>query len=171
MNGHPLACLAIAALGLAGTLAGGDAAFAQAPGPSVDEIVRALQPQPAATRGMGRNLKVERAQIDLTVEFDFDSARLRSESLPVLERLGAAMKSDALGKLRFRIEGHTDGAGSADYNLKLSNRRAQAVGDFLGAQGVPRARLESVGKGASEPLIAADPLAPANRRVRVVTID
>jgi outer membrane protein OmpA-like peptidoglycan-associated protein len=81
------------------------------------------------------------------------------------------MKSDGLKGLRFRIEGHTDAVGSPDYNMKLSNRRAQSVGDFLGVQGVDQARLESVGKGASEPIVPADPLAAANRRVRIVTIE
>jgi outer membrane protein OmpA-like peptidoglycan-associated protein len=146
-------------------------AIAQSSGPSVDDMVRALKPPPVRSRGLGRSLMVERAQIDLTVEFDFDSARLRPESLPLLDRLSSAMKSDGLKGLRFRIEGHTDAVGSPDYNMKLSNRRAQTVGDFLGVQGVDQARLESVGKGASEPIVLADPLAAANRRVRIVTIE
>lgn len=146
-------------------------AVAQSTGPSVDDLVRALKPPPVRSRSLGRSLMVERAQIDLTVEFDFDSARLRPESQPLLERLASAMNSDGLRGLRFRIEGHTDAVGSADYNMRLSNRRAQSVGDFLGFRGVDQARLESVGKGASELIVPTDPLAGANRRVRIVTIE
>ena len=146
-------------------------AIAQSNSPSIDDMVRALKPPPVRSRSLGRSLIVERAQIDLTVEFDFDSARLRPESQPLLERLASAMKSDGLRGLRFRIEGHTDAVGSPDYNMKLSNRRAQSVGDFLGVQGVDQARLESVGKGAGEPIVPGDPQAAANRRVRIVTIE
>jgi outer membrane protein OmpA-like peptidoglycan-associated protein len=145
--------------------------IAQSAGPSVDDMVRSLKPPPVRTRGLGRSLMVEPAQIDLTVEFDFNSARLRAESQPILGRLASAMKSDGLRGLRFRIEGHTDAVGSLDYNMKLSNRRAQTVGNFLVVQGVDQARLESVGKGASEPIVQTDPLAAANRRVRIVTIE
>jgi OOP family OmpA-OmpF porin len=166
-----LTVLMLAACIIALNPGGISSAIAQSTGPSVDDMVRALKPPPVRSRGLGRSLKVERAQIDLTVEFDFDSARLRPESQPLLERLASAMKSDGLRDLRFRIEGHTDAVGSAEYNMRLSNRRAQSVGDFLGFRGVDQARLESVGKGASEPIVSTDPLAAANRRVRIVTIE
>ena len=137
---------------------------------SVDDFVKALKPE-VRTRGLGRNLKVEPARIDVTVNFDFDSARLRPESLPQLERLGAAMRTDALQAFRFRIEGHTDAKGSDRYNEALSARRAQAVVDFLVSQGVGAQRLSPVGMGFSELLDTADPLAARNRRVRVQTLD
>ena len=137
---------------------------------SVDDFIKALKPE-VRTRGLGRNLKVEPARIDVTVNFDFDSARLRPESLPQLERLGAAMRTDTLLSLRFRIEGHTDAKGSERYNEVLSARRAQAVVDFLVSQGVGAQRLSPVGMGFSELLDTADPLAARNRRVRVQTLD
>lgn len=137
---------------------------------SVDDFVKALKPE-VRTRGLGRNLKVEPARIDVTVNFVFDSAQLRPESLPQLERLAAAMRTDALTALRFRIEGHTDAKGSERYNEALSARRAQAVVDFLGTQGVGAQRLSPVGMGFSELLDPADLLAARNRRVRVQTLD
>ena len=45
------------------------------------------------------------------------------------------------------IEGHTDSVGSAAYNLKLSDRRAKSVYDYLTSRGVDPARLSSIGKG------------------------
>jgi len=137
---------------------------------SVDDFVRALKP-PARTRGLGRNLKIEPARIDVTVNFDFDSAQLKPDSLPQLERLAAAMRSDALTPLMFRIEGHTDAKGSARYNETLSERRAQAVVDFLARQGVAAERLKSAGMGFADLLDPSDPLSARNRRVRVLTLD
>jgi outer membrane protein OmpA-like peptidoglycan-associated protein len=169
MKHRAIAILVLASCMITLGTSGGVYAIAQPNSPSVDDMVRALKPPKVISRSLGRNLQAERAQIDLTVEFDFDSARLRSESLPLLERLSTAMRSEALNGLRFRIEGHTDAVGTADYNMKLSNRRALTIEEFLGSQGVDRKRLESVGKGASELLVPADPLSATNRRVRVVT--
>ena len=133
---------------------------------TVDDFVNALAPKPR-TRSLGRNLKVEPSRIDMTVNFDFDSARLQPESKPMLERLATALRTDQLVNLRFHIEGHTDAKGTVRYNDALSQRRAQAVTDFLSQQGVQHTRLIPVGKGFSELLDPNDPTAARNRRVRV----
>ena len=112
-----------------------------------------------------------RPSVSLSIEFDFDSARVRSQSLPVLNNLAQALKSPALKDARFLIEGHTDAAGRADYNQRLSAQRAQAVSSWLVAQGVSATRLSAVGKGSSELANASDPTAAANRRVRIVNLD
>jgi outer membrane protein OmpA-like peptidoglycan-associated protein len=133
---------------------------------TVDDFVNALTPKPR-TRSLGRNIKVEPSRIDMTVNFDFDSARLQPESKPMLERLATALRTDQLLNLRFHIEGHTDAKGTVRYNDALSQRRAQAVVEFLSQNGVQTARLIPVGKGFSELLDANDPTAARNRRVRV----
>lgn len=144
--------------------------------PSVQDFVNALKPA-STTRGLGRNLTVEPARveraprIDITVGFDFDSYRIQADSKPTLQNLATAMKSDDLSRLRFRIEGHTDAKGNARYNDALSARRARSVLEFLTDQGVPGDRLSSIGKGASEPLLAEDVYSAKNRRVRVSVID
>ena len=143
---------------------------------SVQDFVNALRPA-ANTRSLGRNLTVEAAKpeppprIDITVGFDFDSSRIQSDSKPDLQNLAIAMKSDDLSRLRFRIEGHTDAKGNARYNDALSERRARSVLEFLTEQGVSGDRLTSIGKGASEPLIADDVYSAKNRRVRVSVVD
>ena len=53
---------------------------------------------------------------------------------------------------KIRIEGHTDSRGGADYNRKLSDKRAAAVRDFLIEKGVEAERLESIGYGEDKPL-------------------
>jgi outer membrane protein OmpA-like peptidoglycan-associated protein len=67
------------------------------------------------------------------------------------------------------IEGHTDSRGADDYNMRLSRRRAEAVRDFLVAQGVPGSRLQAVGLGEAMPIASNDtPEGRANnRRVEV----
>jgi len=135
---------------------------------SVDELVEKLSPAPPATRGL-RNLVPEPRSIDLIVQFDFDSARIQAASIPLLDNLAGAMRSERLSSLRFRVEGHTDARGSAAYNLRLSQRRAEAVIAHLSAAGVDRARLAAEGRGASELLRPDQPNAVENRRVRVTT--
>ena len=146
--------------------------WAQAPRAdvSVDEIVNALTPAPR-TRSLTRNLKVEPAKIDLTIQFDFNSTRINDDSRPQLERLAQALQHERLASMRFQIEGHTDAQGSAAYNLSLSSRRAEAVLAFLSQQGVDKDKLQALGKGFSDLLDPAEPKAAKNRRVRIVTLE
>jgi outer membrane protein OmpA-like peptidoglycan-associated protein len=99
--------------------------------------------------------------------FDFDEATLKPESGPALAQLKDALAADA--SLDVDIEGHTDNAGGDAYNLALSERRAEAVVDWLTANGIEAARLTPVGKGEAEPVAdnaTADGRA-LNRRVEV----
>jgi outer membrane protein OmpA-like peptidoglycan-associated protein len=137
---------------------------------SVDDIVNALSPAPR-TRSLTRNLKVEPAKIDLTIQFDFDSARIKDDSRPQLERLAQALQHERLASMRFQIEGHTDAQGSAAYNLSLSGRRADSVLAFLSQQGVAKDKLQALGKGSSDLLEPAEPRSPKNRRVRILTLE
>ncbi len=137
---------------------------------SVEELVDQLAPARALTRGL-RNLVPEKRQIDLVINFDFDSARLQAASKPLLEKLAEALGSDRLQALRFKVEGHTDAQGSAAYNEALSARRAQSVLAFLQTSGVAAGRLQAEGRGATELLDPAHPQAPENRRVRISTVD
>ena len=137
---------------------------------SVEEIVQALTPQPK-TRSLSRNMKVEPAKIDLTINFDFDSAKLKEESKPQLERLAQALRTERLAALKFQIEGHTDAQGTAAYNDALSTRRAASVVSFLSQSGVESQRLQSVGKGFTDLLEPSDPKSPKNRRVRILTLE
>ncbi len=125
----------------------------------------------ATVAGAVPEAPVARPSLSLSIQFDFDSARIRPESLVALGNLAAALDSAALLPSRFVIEGHTDAKGSADYNRKLSDQRAAAVKDVLIAKGVAGARLVSVGKGSSEPANASAPLAAENRRVKIVNLD
>ena len=82
------------------------------------------------------------------VHFEFDSARLTSQAKSVLDRATSAINS-APGTVS--VEGHTDSTGSDDYNLGLSQRRAQSVVDYLVSQGVSSSKLQAKGFGESSP--------------------
>ncbi len=133
---------------------------------SPEQLIEKLAPPAPSTRSL-RNISPRPVTIDLSIHFDFDSANLQAGSKPLLDNLALAMNSDRLSALQFRVEGHTDAKGKADYNLQLSNRRAQAVVDYLSQAQVAATRLQAQGKGASELLMPDRPLASENRRVRI----
>jgi outer membrane protein OmpA-like peptidoglycan-associated protein/tetratricopeptide (TPR) repeat protein len=86
--------------------------------------------------------------------FDFDKATLKKESTAELEKLLSIMND--VPNLKIEISGHTDSKGSADYNKKLSERRAKAVVDYLVAKGVSSDRLRYAGYGMDRPLVSND---------------
>lgn len=112
----------------------------------------------------------EAPSLSLAILFDFGAARIQAASVPTLENLATAMQASELAASRFRVEGHTDAKGAAAVNLRLSRARADEVRRFLVAHGVAAERLQSVGLGSSQPADPADPLAAANRRVRIVAL-
>ena len=83
------------------------------------------------------------------VHFDFDRYTLRPEALRVLEQAVGAMKEDAT--LRLTVEGNTCSIGTAEYNLALGERRANAVRDYLTQNGVAATRLQTVSYGEEKP--------------------
>ena len=109
--------------------------------------------------------------MSLLIQFDFNSVKVKPESQQALSNLAQALQSKELVDSKFAVEGHTDAKGRADYNLKLSQQRADAVRAFLASNGVVDARLQAVGKGSSELANTADPLAAENRRVRIVNLN
>ncbi|HEX4348411.1 MAG TPA: OmpA family protein [Vicinamibacterales bacterium] len=83
------------------------------------------------------------------VHFDFDRYTLRPEATRLLDDAVAAMRDDA--SLRIEIEGHTCNIGTAEYNLALGDRRANAVRDYLVSRGVTADRLRTVSYGEERP--------------------
>jgi len=151
-------------------------AFSQAPAPikkaTANDLVDKLAPaedQPK-TRSMGnRNLIPQPKSIDLVIQFDLDSAKLKPDSNPLLSSLVEAMKNERLAAIKFKVEGHTDAQGSEQHNLKLSQSRAESVMAYLTSQGVDKERLAGEGKGFSDLLLPEKPKAAENRRVRITT--
>ncbi len=107
---------------------------------------------------------------NLLITFATGSAELTPETIQVLHTVAKALQGDKLAGFGFRIEGHADPRGSDDYNLKLSQERAQSVVSYLSSKlGVLPERLVPVGKGSTELLNPDKPDAVENRRVTIVT--
>lgn len=165
--------LVLGALSFVGDPAPYQASAQPIPALKAEEIIERLAPPPAPrTRSLGtRAFKLEPRTIDFQIGFDFDSARIRPDSIAQLDEIARALQAERLSELRFRVEGHTDAAGTAAYNDSLSERRARAVVEFLTARHIDADRLKPEGRGMRELAEPRNPLSAANRRVRIVTID
>ena len=100
--------------------------------------------------------QVQKITLDSKVLFDFDKAVLKPEGK-------AAIDAQVVGKLAqvtkldvVLVTGHTDRIGTDEYNQKLSERRADAVRDYLVSKGVDKAKIETIGLGEKQPLVQCD---------------
>lgn len=103
------------------------------------------------------------------IYFDFDKADLKPESQPQIDQLAALLKDNP--GLEVLIVGHTDGKGAFDYNLSLSQRRAQAVVDALASgSSIKVNRLTPAGAGMASPVATnrTEDGRSRNRRVEIV---
>jgi peptidoglycan-associated lipoprotein len=83
------------------------------------------------------------------VHFDFDRYTLRPEATRILDEAVSALSEDP--NHRIEIEGHTCNIGTAEYNLALGDRRANAVRDYLTSRGVSADRLRTISYGEERP--------------------
>ena len=109
--------------------------------------------------------------IDLTIYFDYNSAKITPQSIPTLVKLGQALLHKDLKAGTFLVGGHTDARGSDHYNLTLSQRRAKAVKHFLMESfNIAPAKLVAVGFGEEELKDVDYPESGENRRVQVTNL-
>ncbi|EJC85652.1 outer membrane protein/peptidoglycan-associated (lipo)protein [Rhizobium leguminosarum bv. trifolii WSM2297] len=107
--------------------------------------------------------------IPVPITFDFNKSSFTAIGTEAAQELLEALKEQKPG--RVILVGHTDRRGGDDYNQKLSERRAQAVADFLKSHGID-ATIDAEGRGASEPVdvtatenLTEDDVDALNRRV------
>ena len=105
------------------------------------------------------------------VNFDFDKAVIRPEDYPRLDENVEALKKWGDGDVE--VAGHTCNIGTDAYNLGLSQRRANAVREYLISKGIPAERLTAKGYGESRPAVSNDTIEgrAQNRRVELVRQD
>lgn len=117
-----------------------------------------------ATRDTARGLIVNMSD----VLFDFDKATLKPEFKEKLARISGILL--AYPSLHLSVEGHTDSIGSDDYNQKLSERRADAVRDYLVTNSINPNNIIAKGMGKTDPVASNDTAAgrQQNRRVEMV---
>ena len=105
------------------------------------------------------------------VYFDFDKATIKPEGKAVLNEAAALLKTH--DRVVVEVAGHTDSVGTDSYNQGLSERRANAVKDYLTAQGIKASRLTARGYGESRPVASndTDEGRAENRRVELIVLD
>ena len=114
--------------------------------------------------GSGTKLRMPDDQL-----FAYDSADLQPGAIAQLQKLGTLIKRNP--KATFSVEGYTDSLGAPDYNLELSQRRADSVKQYLvDVMGINPAQIETKGYGASRFLIAPRPV-PVNSPEEQIEIE
>jgi outer membrane protein OmpA-like peptidoglycan-associated protein len=144
--------------------------------PSAEDIATKLH---GAARSWGSDRSItntkagpdDAAAIDLTINFEFNSATLTADGAILVGNLGRALKDPRLAGKRFRIEGHTDAVGGDAFNQRLSEQRAGTVrSQLITGHAITASQLEVMGYGESRLLDSSQPTSGVNRRVRVVNL-
>ena len=109
--------------------------------------------------------------IDLDIQFDYNSADISTTSMPSVQALGKALSNPNLRGSTFVVAGHTDAIGGEAYNQDLSERRADSIKRYLTEKyGIAGSDLVTVGYGKDKPKDPNAPMDPINRRVQVVNM-
>jgi len=106
-----------------------------------------------------------------SIRFDFDKANIKPECRDILNRIAGIMMT--LKGYTIAVYGYTDDVGTRAYNLQLSQRRAEAVRDFLVQAGISATVMSTKGFGKSDPRVPGDSeqARAANRRVEIAIVD
>lgn len=136
--------------------------------PSNDKAAAASREDALQHMGFKRTEEGWLYNIGGKILFDTASDALDAESQAVTERLGKGLH--ALGIDHLRVEGHTDNVGTAQFNMNLSLRRANAVAAALSAYGLPLSAMSVRGMGKERPVVENDTSEGRmqNRRVAVI---
>ena len=170
------------------TQAGETAGDPNAPRVSATRGFSLSRPEPASTRPapkanaprannrrrtasqQARPAVAQPGRADLRVAFGPGSSTLSPSAQARVRALAEALRRPQLASMRLRIEGHTDSDGGRALNQTLSQKRAQAVADYLISLGIAPTRLDVRGYGFDRPLPGRPASANENRRVEAVRI-
>jgi OOP family OmpA-OmpF porin len=94
--------------------------------------------------------EVEEVIVMENVYYDYDKYVLKPESYPSLDKIVEMLNENPT--MEIEVAAHTDGKGTDDYNLKLSEQRAKSVVDYLISKGIDKSRLQAKGYGATMPI-------------------
>ena len=160
-----VAACATAAEEDAGTSGAGGGSQAAASSRVEQSTQQAARTAPEITPGSQQDLV---ANVGDRVFFDFDKSDLRPASQTTLERQAAWLKR--FPDLNVTVEGHCDERGTREYNLALGERRANAVKDFLIAQGIDPRRIRTISYGKERPVALGSNEAAWAQNRRGVTV-
>jgi outer membrane protein OmpA-like peptidoglycan-associated protein len=154
-------------------------------GPQVDPAVKAkeisfiqtLRNRKTRSLSLGEREEIaelasNKPNIDLDIQFDYNSDKITATSMPSVQALGQALSNANLKGSTFVVAGHTDAIGGEAYNQDLSERRADTIKRYLIDKfGIAGTDLVAVGYGKTKPKDPSAPMDPVNRRVQVVNMD
>ncbi len=124
---------------------------------------------PATTTVTPGSVADFRQNVGDRVYFDTDMSNIREDGRATLGKQAEWLKKYT--NYAITIEGHCDERGTREYNLALGERRANAVRQYLVAQGIPAARIKTISYGKERPeVVGSDEAAWARNRVGVTTL-
>lgn len=131
---------------------------------SENQFKEPVQPTEAAAEASSK----KKSSISMQIVFDLNSYKIQTSSFASLNALAEGLNSiDS----KILISGHTDASGSAEHNFQLSQKRAEAVKEYLMIKGIDPSRLETRGMAANQLLDARNPYAGINRRVNFSAVN
>jgi outer membrane protein OmpA-like peptidoglycan-associated protein len=132
---------------------------------------RATRSLSTAEREEIATIAKDKPNIDLEINFDYNSADISNKSLSSVQALGRALTNPDLMGSTFIVAGYTDAVGSEAYNQDLSERRADSIKRYLTDKfGIAGTDLVTVGYGKTKLKDPSHPTAEVNRRVQVVNM-
>jgi peptidoglycan-associated lipoprotein len=128
------------------------------------------QVRPLATDAASAANAASEGVLATTIRFDYDSSEIKAEYSGVIAAQAKRLAGDR--RANVRLEGHTDERGSAEYNVALGERRAQAVKKALLLQGATEPQLSTVSYGEDRPVADGHDEAAwsQNRRVEIILL-
>jgi outer membrane protein OmpA-like peptidoglycan-associated protein len=141
-----------------------------------DHFVQTIRNRTTRSLSLGEREEIatiakDKPNIDLEINFDYNSADISAKSLPTAQALGRALTNPDLKGSTFIVAGYTDAAGGEAYNQDLSERRADAIKRYLTDKfGIAGPDLVTVGYGKDKLKDPSNPLSEVNRRVQVVNM-
>ena len=140
-------------------------------------FIRTLRNRKTRSLSLGEREEIlaitsDKPKIDLDIQFDYNSDKITTTSMPSVQALGKALSDANLKGSTFVVAGHTDAIGGEAYNQDLSERRADTIKRYLTEKyGITGTDLVAVGYGKTKPKDPNAPMDPINRRVQVVNMD
>src|SRR5713101_8841394 len=140
-------------------------------------FIRTLRNRKTRSLSLGEREEIlaiasDKPKIDLDIQFDYNSDKITTTSMPSVQALGKALSDANLKGSTFVVAGHTDAIGSEPYNQDLSERRFFFINPSPTEKyGISGSDLVTVGYGKSKPKDPTVPTDPVNRRVQVVNMD
>jgi outer membrane protein OmpA-like peptidoglycan-associated protein len=118
-----------------------------------------LQGASSQEKTVSRKIELRKVAVGVTsilrnIYFDYDKARFKTDSYSELNKLETMLRQNQ--RMQVEIGGHTDAYGKWDYNKNLSQKRAEAVKDYLTKKGIDPRRIKAVGYGETKPLATND---------------